>query len=98
LFSQLLIYLDAVCQHSRSIDLGVKRPFVPLRNSASAEHSNPTFHGHPGAPALGLRQKPAFAQPINYNGRRVAISEECKTAQSSQIANVQIALHPGGVW
>jgi hypothetical protein len=52
------------------------------------------LQGHPGAPSRGLRYKSAFAQPINYSGRRVAIPEECEINQKSQIAPVQIALHP----
>jgi hypothetical protein len=38
-----------------------------------------------------------FAQPINYNGRRVAIPEESKITQDSQIAPLQIALHPAAL-
>jgi hypothetical protein len=89
----LLIYLDAVCQHFSYS--GIKRPFVPLRNSASAKHSNPTLQGDPGMPSPGPREKSAFAQPINYNGRRAFIPEECKTTQNSQIAPMEITLHPG---
>jgi len=32
----------------------------------SKKDSDPTLRGHPGAPSRGLRQKTAFAQPINY--------------------------------
>jgi hypothetical protein len=60
----------------------------------SAKDSDPTLRSHPRTPSLGLRQKSAFAQPIKYNGRRAAIPEERKIIQSSQIAQVQIALHP----
>jgi hypothetical protein len=40
------------------------------------------------------RTESAFAQPINYNGRRVAIPEKCKISQKTEIAPLQIALHP----
>jgi hypothetical protein len=48
-----------------------------------------------GLPRPGLRQKSAFAQPINYSGSGTAIPEECKISQKSQVAPVQIAPHPG---
>jgi hypothetical protein len=60
----------------------------------SANNSKPTLQGHPWAASSGLRQKSAFAQPINYNGRRVVIPEERKITQNSQITDVQITLHP----
>jgi hypothetical protein len=43
----------------------------------------------------GLRQKSALAQTINYNGRGMAISEECEIPQKTQIAPLQIPLQPG---
>jgi len=73
--------------------------FDPSRNSVSAKDSNPTLRGHSRAPSPGLRQKSAFAQAVNYNGRRVAILEKCKISQKTQIAPLQIALHPrAGKW
>ena len=72
---------------------GVKRfCSVPSRNSVSAKDSDPTLQGHPWAASRGLRQKSAFAQPINYSGRRVVIPEECKITQNSQIAHVEMKL------
>jgi hypothetical protein len=59
----------------------------------SAKDSEPTLQGHPGTPSAG-RQKSAFTQPVNYNGRRAVIPEECKITQKSQIALVEIMLHP----
>jgi len=61
----------------------------------SEKDSDPTIQGYPPAPSRGLRQKSAFAQPINYSGRGTVIPEECKITQNSQIAHVQIPLHPG---
>jgi hypothetical protein len=60
----------------------------------SEKDSDPTLQGHPRAPSLGLCQKSAFAQPINYRGRGTAIPEECEILQKTQIAPLQIALHP----
>jgi hypothetical protein len=64
------------------------------RDTVSAKNSKPTLQGHPRAASSGFRQKSAFAQPINYNGRRVVIPEERKITQNSQITDVQITLHP----
>jgi hypothetical protein len=75
-------------------DSGVNRSIRSPRKSAPKKDSDPTLRGHPRAPSPGLREKSAFPQPINYNGRRVAISEESKITQDSQIAPLQIALHP----
>jgi hypothetical protein len=48
--------------------------------------SEPALQGHPGTPMAGLRQKSAFAQPINHSRREIASLKECKTIQKSQIA------------
>jgi hypothetical protein len=55
---------------------------VPSRNRVSAKDSDPTLRGHPRTPSPSLRQKSAFAQPINYNRRRVAIPEERKSLKT----------------
>jgi hypothetical protein len=57
----------------------------------SEKDSDPTLQGHPAAPSRGLRQKFAFAQPINYSRRRMAIPEECEISQKTQVAPFQIA-------
>jgi len=41
----------------------------------SEKDSDPTLQSHPGASSLGLRQKSAFAQPINYSGRGAGPAE-----------------------
>jgi len=48
--------------------------------------------------SAGPRQKPAFAEPVNDNGRGIAIPEECEISQNSQIAPTQIALRPRARW
>jgi hypothetical protein len=68
---------------------------VPSRNSLSEKDSDPALRGQPAAPAGGLRQKSALAQPINHSGRGSVIPEECKIIQSSQITHMQIPLNPG---
>jgi hypothetical protein len=57
----------------------------------SEKDSDPTLQGHPTAPSRGLRQKFAFAQPTNYNRRRITIPEECEISQKTQVAPLQIA-------
>jgi hypothetical protein len=52
------------------------------------------FEDNRNGRVCGSRQKPAFAQPVNDNGRRVAIPEGCEISQNSQIAPMQTALHP----
>jgi hypothetical protein len=77
-------------------DLSINRfCLVPTHKSTSEKDSDPTLQGHAGAHAGGLRQKSAFAQPINDNGRGVAIPKECEIPQKTQIARLQIALQPG---
>jgi hypothetical protein len=78
------------------ITSGVKRFCCgPSRKSTSKKNSDPTLQGHSGAPSLGLRQKSAFAQPINDSRRRAAISEQCEIPQKTQIAALQTTLQPG---
>jgi len=73
----------------------VKRFFYrPLRQSTSKKNGDQTLQRHPESQAGASRQKPAFAQPANDNGRRVAIPEGCEISQNSQIAPMQTALHP----
>jgi len=80
---------------SRRVRLGVELFFCgPSRKGTSQKDGDPALQGHPPAPSLGLRQKSAFAQPINYSGRRAAIPEECEIPQKSQVAPLQITLHP----
>jgi len=67
---------------------------LPSRNRLSEKDSGPTLQGHAGAPSFGRRQKSALAQAIDYKGRW-AIVPECKITQNSQIAHMQITLHPG---
>jgi hypothetical protein len=66
-----------------------------LSQTCFARFSDPTLQGHSGGPSRGLRQKSAFARPVNCNGRRAAIPEECEIFQETQIARLQIPLHPG---
>jgi len=61
----------------------------------SEKDSDPTLKGHARTPSGGFREKSAFAQPITYCGRGTAIPEECKINQKSQVAPLQIPLHPG---
>jgi len=68
---------------------------APSHKGTSEKDSNPTVQGDPGASSLGLRQKSALTQPINYGGRGTAIPEECEIPQKTQIAPLQIPLHPG---
>jgi len=66
---------------------GVKRFYSVLsRNSVSAKDSEPTLQRHPFAPAGSNRHQSMIAQPINYNGRRIAIPEECEIPQKTQVA------------
>jgi hypothetical protein len=67
---------------------------VPSRNSVSAKDSEPTLQGHPRTASFGLRKKFALTQPVNHNGRRAAIPEECKISQNCEIAPMQITLYP----
>jgi hypothetical protein len=60
----------------------------------SEKDGNPTLQRHPDAPTVSLRQKSTFAQPINHCRRRKAIPEQCEISQTTQIAPLQIALHP----
>jgi hypothetical protein len=63
--------------------------------SVSEKDSDPTLQRHSGAMAGGPCQKSAFVKPINYKGRRPSIPEECEIPQKTEIAPLQIALHPG---
>jgi len=62
------------------------------------QDSDPTFQGQVRLSSVGLRQKPALAQPVNNNGRRMVILEECKMTQLSQIAPMKITLQPRAQW
>jgi hypothetical protein len=75
---------------------GVKRfCSVPPRKSVSEKSSDPTLQGHPtAAPIGGLHQKSAFAQPFNRTGMGARSPAECDITQNSQIAHVEITLHP----
>jgi hypothetical protein len=63
-----------------------------LSCGAAQQDSDPTPQGHAKTPSRSLRQKSAFAQPINYSGRGTAIPEECEIPQKTQIAPLQITL------
>jgi hypothetical protein len=75
------------------LSLRILGPPSLSRKSPSEKDSHPTLDSHTGATS-GLRQKSAFAQPINYNGRRVVIPEECKITQNPQVTYTQIPLYP----
>ena len=51
-----------------------------------AKDSDQTLQRHPFAPAGSGRQQSMIAQPIHYNGRRIAIPEECEIPQKTQTA------------
>jgi hypothetical protein len=55
---------------------------VPADGSGDVfeKDGDPTLQRHPAAQSRRLRQKSAFAQPINYNGRGTTIPEKCKIA------------------
>ena len=65
---------------------------APFRGSAATQvsrvskDSELTLQRHPFAPAGSNRHQSMIAQPINYNGRRIAIPEECEILQKTQIA------------
>jgi hypothetical protein len=62
----------------------------------SEKDSDPTLQGHPAAkPTGGLHQKSALAQPFNRTEMGADSPAECDITQNSQIAHVQIPLHPG---
>src|SRR5215475_4088871 len=53
-----------------------RRPVsVPTSKCLSEKDRHPTLLRHPETFSRRLRQKPAFARPINDTGRRVAIPE-----------------------
>ena len=66
------------------------------RRSISETDSDPTLQGHPAAgPPGGPHQKSALAQPLNRTEREADSRAECDITQNSQIAHVEITLHPG---
>ena len=73
---------------------GVKRfCSIPSRNSRSEKNSDPTLQSHPTeGPVAGLHEKSSFVQPFDWIGRGSAA--ECDVTQNSQIAPLQITLHP----
>jgi hypothetical protein len=52
----------------------------------SAKDSEPTLQRHPFSAAGSNRHQSMIAQPINYNGRQIAIPAECKITQKTQMA------------
>jgi len=56
--------------NSWRLKISVKRFFRCLsRKSTSKKNGDPTLQRHPGSQAGCLRQKPAFVEPVNDNGR-----------------------------
>jgi hypothetical protein len=94
LIAELLIFPVArqagLFSNTQGSDGGFQSPVAGLAFSSKYfsrnKESNPTLHGHPLASEASNRHQSLIAQPINHNGRRIAIPEEREIAQKTQIA------------
>jgi hypothetical protein len=88
--------LAAKATNQKTSDSSVERfCSAPSSNSVADKDGDPTFQAHPTAEAIGgPHQKSALTQPVNRIGRGAGSPAECNIAQNSQIAHVEITLHP----
>jgi hypothetical protein len=61
----------------------------------SEKNSDPTFQAHVVAASVGPDKKSAITQPLNLSGSGALNAAECNIIQRTQIALMQIPLHPG---
>jgi hypothetical protein len=66
------------CGSDRNGFEGATAELVFSGKSFSEKDSDPTLQRHPAATTAGNRHKSTVAEPINDNGRRATISEECE--------------------